>query len=58
MENGKYPDIDSLLADFYKSQYKTIKNDLLQLYNSILFQNEKLTPLMNQAVITLIPKNV
>ena len=29
----------------------------MQLYNSILFSNENLTPSMNQAIITLIPKN-
>ena len=57
MENGKYPRIDGLLIEFYKPQYEIIKNDLLQHYNFILFQNENLTPSMNQAIITLIPKN-
>ena len=57
MENGKSPRIDGLLIEFYKPQYEIIKNDLLQHYNFILFQNENLTPSMNQAIITLIPKN-
>ena len=57
MENGKSPRIDGLLIEFYKPQFEIIKNDLLQHYNSILFQNENLTPSMNQAIITLIPKN-
>ena len=57
MENGKSPRIDGLLIEFYKPQYEIIKNDLLQHYNFILFRNENLTPSMNQAIITLIPKN-
>ena len=57
MENGKSPRIDGLLIEFYKPQYEIIKNDLLQHYNFILFQNENLTPSMNRAIITLIPKN-
>ena len=57
MENGKSPRIDGLLIEFYKPQYEIIKNDLLQHYNFILFQNENHTPSMNQAIITLIPKN-
>ena len=57
MENGKSPRIDSLLIEFYKPQCEIIKNDLLQHYNFILFRNENLTPSMNQAIITLIPKN-
>ena len=57
MENIKFPGIKGLPIEFYKSQYDILKHDLLQLYNSILFQNENLTPSMNQAIITLIPKN-
>ena len=43
--------------EFYKSYYEYIKNDLLQLYNSILLGNNNLTTSMNQAIITLLPKN-
>ena len=57
MENGKSPRIDSLPIEFYKPQCEIIKNDLLQHYNFIIFRNENLTPSMNQAIITLIPKN-
>ena len=35
MENAKSQDIDGLPIEPYKSQYDLIKNDPLQLYNSI-----------------------
>lgn len=58
MRNTKSPEIDGLPIEFYKSQYELIKNDLLQLYNSILFHNEDLPPTsMTKAIITLILKN-
>ena len=57
MENGKCPGIDKLPTEFSKSQYDVLKHDLLQLYNSILFQNENLTLSLNQPIINLIPKN-
>ena len=57
LENGKSPGIDGIPIEFYKSYYEYIKNDLLQLYNSILFRNNNLTTSMNQAIITLLPKN-
>ena len=57
MENGKSPGIDGLPIEFYKSQCHVLKHDLLQLCNSILFQNENLTPSMNQAITALIPKS-
>ena len=57
MKNEKYPDIDGLPIEFYKSQYEITKNGLLELYKSILFKNEKLSHSMNQAIITLLPKN-
>ena len=43
--------------EFYNSYYAHIKNDLLQLFNTILFGNDNLTTLINQAVITLLSKN-
>ena len=57
MENRKSPGIDDLPIELHKSQYEIIKNDLLELYNSILFKNENLSHSMNQAIITLLPKN-
>ena len=58
MENTKFPGINGLSIEFYKSQYELIKNDLLQLYNSILFHNEDLPPpSMTKAIITLVLKN-
>lgn len=47
MENAKPQDIDGLPIELYKSQYDLIKNDPLQLYNSI--------PLWNENILT--PKN-
>ena len=57
MENGKSPGINALPIEFYKSFYELIKIDLLHLYNSILFQDNDLTPSMTKAIINLIPKN-
>lgn len=57
MENAKAPGIDGLPIEFYKTQYELIKNDLLQLYNSIIFRNENIPISMTQAIISLIPKN-
>ena len=57
MENGRSLKIDGIPIEFYKSYYECIKNDLLQLYNSILFRNDNLTTSMNQAIITLLLKN-
>ena len=57
LENGKSPWIDGIPIEFDKSYYEYIKNDPLQLYNSILFGNGNLTTSMNQAIITLLPKN-
>ena len=45
LENGKSPGIDGIPIEFYKSCYEYIKNDLLQLYNSVLFGNDNLTKL-------------
>ena len=57
LENVKSPGIDGIPIEFCKSYYEYIKNDLLQLYNSILFRNDNLTTSMNQAIITLLHKN-
>ena len=57
MENGKSPGIDGITIEFYKSLFDLIKSDLLQLDNSILFQDENLIPSMTKAIIKLIPKN-
>ena len=57
MENGKSPGIDGLAIEFYKSLFDLIKSYLLQLYSSILFQDENLIPSMTKAIINLIPKN-
>ena len=57
MENGKSSGIDGLPIESYKSFYELFKNDLLQLYNSILFKNDNLTLSMTKAIINLIPKN-
>ena len=43
--------------EFYKTQFELIKHDLLDLFNSILFRNEKIPTSMTRAIITLLPKN-
>ena len=56
MENYKYPGIDGLPVEYYKEFYEYLKDDLLQLYNNILFIEKQSLKTMNRAIITLIPK--
>lgn len=56
MENYKYPGIDGLPIEYYKEFYEYLKDDLLQLYNNILFIEKQSLKTMNRAIITLIPK--
>ena len=56
MENDKSSGIDGIPIEFYKTFYEILGQDLLQLYNNILFIEKKSTRTMNQAIITLIPK--
>ena len=56
MQNDKTPGIDGIPAEFYKTFYETLENDLIQLYNNILFSEKSITNTMKQAIITLIPK--
>ena len=56
MQNDKSPGIDGIPVEFYKTFYKTLENDLIQLYNNILFLEKNITNTMKQAIITLIPK--
>ena len=49
--------MDGTLIELYKSYHEYIKSDLLQLYNSMLLGNDNFTTSMNQAIITLLPKN-
>ena len=56
MENGTSPGIDGLPIEFYKSHYEIIKNDLLELYNSILLRNKNLSHSVNQAIVALLTK--
>ena len=56
MENYKYPAIDGLPIEYYKEFYEYLKDDLLQLYNNILFIEKQSLKTMNRAIITLIPK--
>ena len=55
MENDKSPGIDGIPVEFYKTFYDTLENDLIQLYNNILFIEKSITNTMQKA-ITLIPK--
>ena len=56
MENDKSLAIDGIPIESYKIFDDKIENDLLQIYNNILFTKKKPTKTMNQAIITLIPK--
>ena len=49
--------MDGTLIELYKSYHEYIKSDLLQLYNSMLLENDNFTTSINQAIITLLPKN-
>ena len=49
--------MDGTLIELYKSYHEYIQSDLLQLYNSMLLGNDNFTTSMNQAIITLLPKN-
>ena len=56
MQNDKSPGIDGIPVEFYKTFYETLENDLIQLYNNILFLEKSITNTMKQAIITLIPR--
>ena len=55
--NSKSPGVDGIAIEFYKTHFELIKDDVLDLFNSILFRNEKIPTSMTRAIITLIPKN-
>ena len=57
MENSKSHGVDGIPTEFYKTHFELIKLDHLDLFNSILFQNEKIPTTVTRAIITLIPKN-
>ena len=56
MENEKSPGIDGIFIEFYKTFYEIIENNLIQLYNNILFTEKNITKTVQQAIRTLIPK--
>ena len=56
MENEKSPGIDGISVEFCKTFYDTLENDLLQIFNNILFTEKETTKTMQQAIITLTPK--
>ena len=56
MENQKSPGIDGIPIEFYKEFYNFLKDDSLQLYNNILFNEKQPQKTMNRAIITLIPQ--
>ena len=41
IQNEKSPGIDGISVEFYKTFYETLENDLIQLYNNILFLEKK-----------------
>ena len=50
------PGIDGIPVEFYKTFYDVLENDLLQIFNNILFTEQETTKTMQQAIITLILK--
>ena len=55
-ENEKFPGVDGILMEFYKTFYDLLETNLLTLYNNILFEEKEITNTMHQAIVTLIPK--
>ena len=47
MENRKSPGIDGIPIEFYKTFYEFLKNNLIQLYNNILFLEKDITNTMH-----------
>ena len=56
MKNDTSPGTDRTPIEFYIIFYELLKNDLLQLYDNILFIEKDITNTMHQAIVTLIPK--
>ena len=56
MENEKSPGIDGTPVEFNKTFYDVLENDLLQIFNNILFTEKETTKTTQEAIITLIPK--
>ena len=56
MQNDKSPGIDRIPVEFYKTFYETLENDLIQLYNNILFLEKSITNKIKQAIIHLLQK--
>ena len=56
MENQKSLGIDSLPIEYKKEFYEYLKDDLSKRFN-MLFTEEQSLKTMNQAIITLVPKN-
>ena len=54
--NDKSPGSDRIPIEFYIIFYELLENDLLQLYDNILFTEKEITNTMHRAIITLIPK--
>ena len=50
------PGIDGIPVEFYKTFYDVLENNLLQIFNNILFTEQETTKTMQQAIITLILK--
>ena len=57
MEDQKSPGIDGIPIEFYKTFYASLKEDLIEVINYILFQKQELTESMKKAIVSLIPKN-
>lgn len=47
MENDKSPNLDGIRINLYKELYQLLENNFLQLYNYILFIEQKSIKTMN-----------
>lgn len=47
MENDKSPNLDGIRINLYKERYQLLENNFLQLYNYILFIEQKSIKTMN-----------
>lgn len=57
LPNGKAPGADGIPREFYAKYWEALKGDVSRMVNHA-WKNGSLSPLVNEGLITLIPKNV
>ena len=56
-EQGKSPGLDGLPYEFYVQLWETLGEDLVSVYNHLLFDSERLSKSQYQAVVSLLAKD-